>query len=103
MNSAKVPATDRYEANAIFAGACGSEDFYAGISEIAPLTIYPNPVEDELHLSSSFGKMRYKLYDIQGRILDEGSVEQDVISLPNIPPGLYFITLGDNLFRIKKQ
>ncbi|MFZ9582123.1 MAG: T9SS type A sorting domain-containing protein, partial [Crocinitomicaceae bacterium] len=104
MNTAKVPATDRFEANAIFAGACGSEDFYAGISEIAPLTIYPNPVGTAFSIQGENGEFEYTIYDIHGKQWGSGRASSgDLIHAESLNPGMYFLTSKHSVIRWIKE
>jgi len=104
MNTAKVPATDRFEANAIFAGACGSEDFYAGMSEIAPLTIYPNPVGTAFSIQGKNGEFEYTIYDIHGKQWGSGRASSgDLIHTESLNPGMYFLTSKHSVIRWIKE
>ena len=102
MNTASVPATDRYEANDLFAGACGSEDFYAAIKEISELRIYPNPVHELLHVTGTPIKTPYQIIDSQGRVRQEGTVENGTISMTTLPAGFYFLMVNEYIFRLVK-
>jgi hypothetical protein len=99
LNAAMVPATDRYEANDIFAGACGSEDFYAGITEIPGVFIFPNPAHDVLHVTGVSLNSPYQIIDVQGRVWDEGKVDTGIISLVALPAGLYLFKVNDFILR----
>jgi hypothetical protein len=103
MNAAAVPATDRYEANDIFAGACGTEDFYAGMLEQELLGIYPNPAHDVLHITGVSFNSPYQIIDVQGRVWDEGKVQTGTISLVTLPAGFYLFKVNDFILRWVKQ
>ncbi|MFN4911170.1 MAG: T9SS type A sorting domain-containing protein, partial [Flavobacteriales bacterium] len=103
MNTAIVPATDRFEANAIFAGACGSEDFYAAIKEISELRIYPNPVHELLHVTGTPINTPYQIIDTQGRVRQEGTVENGTISMTTLPAGFYFLNIGGRNYQWVKE
>lgn len=104
MNSAKVPATDRYDANEPFAGACGNEDFYANAGEILGWSIYPNPVKDQIHLSGNPGFLEYAICDIQGRTWAQGWIQgENIIDLVHLPSGLYILKLDQSMIRFIKE
>ena len=103
MNSASVPATDRFEGNDIFAGACGSEDFYTGIEEQPEIRINPNPAIDLLYVESIPEYSQYQIIDIQGRIWSEGVVLNDKrISLDKLAHGFYLLSVEGLSFRFYK-
>jgi len=63
-------------------------------------TIYPNPANDFLYLkTNSVLPFSYKIYDINGRTLQNGYVDSDFkkLSIENLRNGLYFISLSNNL------
>ena len=103
MNAAAVPATDRYEANDIFAGACGSEDFYAGVLEQERFGIYPNPVESVLHASIG-SAAAYEILDMQGRSWLRGNLNADgAIDIAYLPQGVYLLRIGEGNLRFIKS
>ncbi|MBL7813311.1 MAG: T9SS type A sorting domain-containing protein [Bacteroidetes bacterium] len=68
------------------------------------MVMYPNPAGDEIHLISGKGGMigNYTLTDAAGRMILRGTAvaESAVISLVNIPAGMYFINTntGSSVF-----
>ncbi|MFM7566978.1 MAG: T9SS type A sorting domain-containing protein, partial [Flavobacteriales bacterium] len=103
INTASVPATDRYEANDLFAGACGSEDFYAAIKEISELRIYPNPVRELLHVTGVTLNEPYQIIDTQGRVWQEGVLHEKNIIVVEIPKGFYFLNIGGRNYQWVKE
>jgi hypothetical protein len=104
MNAATVPATDRYEANDIFAGACGTEDFYAGMLEQELLGIYPNPAVVYLTVSNSEENSSYRIYDLQGRVWQQGMLDStNSIGLSSLPKGLYILSIANTTTRFIKS
>lgn len=103
MNTANIPAYDRFENNQIFAGACGSEDYYAGIFEQVAIEIYPNPAGDHLFIPSSAVNSSYSILDFQGHVWQEGMlVTTEKILLHGLPQGMYMLCLGYRNFRFIK-
>jgi hypothetical protein len=62
--------------------------------------IFPNPINRNSNLHISSGE-KYELYSVHGNKLRHGSVENKIVSLENIPPGVYYIHVkaGNELFR----
>jgi hypothetical protein len=103
MNVATVPATDRYEANDIFAGACGTEDFYAGMLEQELLGVYPNPAESVLHVMRG-GSESFEILDMQGRSWLIGNLNSDgTIEIAHLPIGVYLLRIGNSNIRFIKS
>ena len=103
MNTANVPATDRYEGNDMFAGACGSEDFYAGIAEVPGVLVYPNPVREVLHVTGVAINTPYQIIDVQGRVWDEGIIKNQIIPIQHIPAGFYLLKVNESIIRWIKE
>jgi hypothetical protein len=105
MNSAKVPATNRFEGNDIFAGACGKEDYYAGLSEGVKYAIYPNPVSATLWVRGAGQGDIFRIYDLQGRNWMEGVVTTELqpISVGYLPQGMYLWYCGGKVERFVKN
>ena len=62
--------------------------------------IYPNPTEDVLNIqSSTFENVRYTLYDAQGKLVLEGTLnaEQVPIEVSHLAPGTYSLVLSENI------
>lgn len=62
----------------------------------AVLTVYPNPTMGYLQMETDFKQeIRYRLMDISGKLIDEGSWKQqhiiDVHALPAGPYAIYFV------------
>lgn len=70
--------------------------------------VYPNPATDAIYIESLHEESRYALYDLSGRMLNSGRLDNDVkkpqrISLNGLPKGLYIlnITSGNKRKSIK--
>ncbi len=55
------------------------------------LSIYPSPVHGNLNIVADEALTFYRITNIQGVVLQQGSYPSDVISVQNIPPGLYYL------------
>jgi len=77
------------------------EIFTVGIKETELnilLTVFPNPTSDNLTLQISDynnEKLSYQLYDIQGKLLNNGQVtaQQTQINTSSLPSATYFINV----------
>lgn len=56
-----------------------------------PLTVFPIPAENILHLRGEFnpGAIQYRIFDTLGRIVQFGEIHQKMISVSQIPAGFY--------------
>jgi hypothetical protein len=64
-------------------------------SDKTELTLFPNPVKDELHIATSTKDFRYQITDIYGRkwISGTSATSQAPISCAQLPKGIYHIRL----------
>lgn len=59
------------------------------------IKLYPNPVENYLFVESHVDWMSYQLYDLQGRLLAEGSEMEQGIAVAWLKAGMYVLRLTD--------
>jgi hypothetical protein len=67
------------------------------------LSIYPNPVDRELHIAGLTGEAaRYRIMDVTGRLLQRGDVHGSVIETDALGPGLFLLLVeqGGNTQRM---
>lgn len=62
--------------------------------------IYPNPVNDILHISSD---LNYEIFNSQGKSVLIGNSNNNQIDMSNYPTGFYFIKIGDNIMKLQKK
>ncbi len=74
------------------------------------MSIYPNPVYDELQVENANPNSEYKLYNLAGTILQHGVLQysSNTIQLNTLPPGMYLLQIADSkgertVHRIIKQ
>lgn len=62
------------------------------------LSFYPNPTNDELYLKSNTAIFSYKIYTIEGKIIDTKNETTPIhtISLNQLSPGTYIIYIEQN-------
>jgi len=77
-----------------------------GIEEIVTesFKVYPNPVRNELYISSDdFQPHPYQLYSTDGRLLLQGeSQEGSPVNVSTLPTGLYILKINNSSFKINK-
>lgn len=69
------------------------------------INIYPIPAKDVLHISSPFDKLNYTLYNIDGKTIQKGTLNNKAatLNLSAINPGIYIISIeGENVSYSKK-
>lgn len=69
-----------------------------GFEKNKTISIYPNPVKNNLQLSVSDKNLldnSYQIIDINGRIISEGDIKNDVneINVSNLSKGMYFLKI----------
>lgn len=62
----------------------------------AGLNIYPNPAKDMLHINGAAVGTKYKIIDLAGRNILDGSIDNTItdISIKDLQPGMYLIELS---------
>ena len=106
MNSAKVPARDRYESNFIFAGVCGNLDFYLANENLNnhELLIYPNPSCGELVIEVPLSCINEKVYirTVTGQIIEERELSniKNTFDFTSLQSGIYFIVIKNNSYKV---
>lgn len=61
--------------------------------EMLKLKIYPNPTPGKIYLQSLTDWQDFMIYDIQGRMIQSGTVTNDMINLSALAAGVYLIQL----------
>ena len=69
----------------------------------AEFSLYPNLVVDELNISSSEPIRNVKLYDVNGRMLDNLVGLAGTYNVSHLNPGIYFVQVNDRIFRFVKK
>jgi len=59
-----------------------------------PVKIYPNPVKDMLNITYPDGVLNFKMYDVSGKLLVQGSGTQ--VDLSDFQKGVYYIKLQNS-------
>ncbi len=65
-----------------------------GIVGETTIDVYPNPVQDKLHVNlPSQEEIEYCVYDLQGKLVRNGYMEDNAISFENLHRGMYILKL----------
>lgn len=84
---------------------------FVGLEDYTPsfnISVYPNPVQDELKIESKdFKGVIYQIYDAAGKIVLEGNLENEKtqINTENLAPATYSLVLrnsNESLLKIYK-
>jgi len=79
-----------------------------GISSLQPqaISIYPNPVLDELHIEvvGNNEQIKFEVLNSMGQVVSSGNlIERTTLQTSNLSTGVYLIKLGNNkVFELKK-
>lgn len=70
----------------------------ADCKQIPPTTtqisIFPNPSKTQLFISGNrYNSLKYKIYSMDGKIVQTGQVNEDIISVKNLKSGIYSIKI----------
>ena len=69
------------------------------------VNIYPNPTQSKINLSLNFSKeVDYELFSPLGKQLMNGTFtsSNEEIDLSNLPSNIYFLKVGNQVFKILK-
>jgi peroxiredoxin len=61
-------------------------------------TFYPERVDDKIHISR---KAEFEIFNERGKLVKKG--EQEVIEVPEIPSGVYYLSIEGNVHKIFKK
>jgi len=64
--------------------------------ETERFNIYPNPSEDFVQLNSTFQLKTVEIVDLQGKIIENQSIENGQVSVKHLPKGKYILRLYGN-------
>jgi hypothetical protein len=66
--------------------------------------VYPNPVKDYMYVTTPDDKLSdVKIYDITGKMISEKKITNGQVGLQDMKPGLYFVKIGTDTFKIIKK
>jgi hypothetical protein len=65
-------------------------------SEKSDLKLFPNPVSVELNIDVPGNEGFYKIYNLSGKVVDDGVINSKTINVSDLQPGMYIIQIWDN-------
>lgn len=94
----KIASEDRYALGVnptTVVAILSEDDAVTGIVDKKEYTIqvFPNPVDKQLSIQSELVFENYLMYSFNGVLVQKGHLESNMISLQDIPPGLYYVRL----------
>jgi len=73
------------------------------IASNSDLMFYPNPVHDAMNLNPMLIGKKFRLLDIDGKLLKSGTVKYDRIDMSSMEIGLYFLVIDNELHKVFKD
>jgi hypothetical protein len=73
----------------------GNENQFKNIS------IYPNPFLDIINVNGSLLYSSFKIYSVDGKLIQEDAIKESAINVKQVPSGIYFLKLSDKENRDK--
>ena len=68
------------------------------------ISLYPNPVKNEINFKGILNKTSYKIYTIEGRLVQKGDYDPiNSINVLNLPIGMYLIKITGDTFKFQKN
>lgn len=69
------------------------------------ITLFPNPVQEVLHIQSSKDHYDFSIYDLSGKRLYQGqaSGENHLVTVAHFPKGMYYLQVGEKVSRFVVQ
>jgi hypothetical protein len=58
--------------------------------------LFPNPIVNTLYIQSGLDFKEYKLYSIQGKLIESGNIESNQKDLSHLQSGVYVLNLKIN-------
>jgi hypothetical protein len=65
------------------------------------ISIYPNPFMDIINVNGSLLYSSFKIYSVDGKLIQEDAIKESVINVKQVPSGIYFLKLSDKENRDK--
>lgn len=55
--------------------------------------VYPNPFKNKINIKGILDNVFYKMYAAEGKLIDEGKLNNSEIDFVDLPVGIYFLKL----------
>lgn len=59
-------------------------------------TIFPNPANDVLNITKVSSKSSYKIYSVDGKLINSGNVKENKVNVSKLSKGVYLITIEED-------
>jgi hypothetical protein len=76
------------------------------VSMDSDINIYPNPFNELINIELNSSEIKeFKIYSLTGKVVYEGVLETDLISvdLSNLPPNVYLLRVGNEVKKLVKK
>ncbi|MCB9225376.1 MAG: CocE/NonD family hydrolase [Crocinitomicaceae bacterium] len=73
----------------------GNNSFLQIADQGPSFNIYPNPANNELNITGITDIESYKLVDLSGKLVEQGQLNQSILSIDHLEAGVYIISLKD--------
>jgi hypothetical protein len=70
-------------------------------NQFKDISIYPNPFLDIINVNGSLLYSSFKIYSVDGKLIQEDAIIGSVINVKQVPSGIYFLKLSDKENRDK--
>ncbi len=64
------------------------------VSEESDISIYPNPVENQLTIQGAEENASYTIYKMDGQVMQKGNLNGNIISVDNMASGMYILSIN---------
>ena len=69
--------------------------------------VFPNPFVDVIHVIGNLGNAAYRIYSVDGKFIQKGTLSNTEININHVPSGLYFLEIKEKntekTFKILKK
>lgn len=67
------------------------------------ISLYPNPSDGVFNIKSNIQNLQYNLVNLQGQLLEKGSISQNKVDVSNYAQGIYFLELSNETGKLIKK
>ena len=103
MKTSKVAATERFEKENYFAGACGNPEILTLDKELkySTISVFPNPANNKMQLSGLVYPSEYYLFNSIGKTILTGIIKpEQSIDVQSLKPGIYFLRIKGQSLKV---
>ena len=78
------------------AGACGVPVLHTESQQTLKPILFPNPTTDKVYWNSDIDWLYHVVYDITGKVVQQGALYSSEVSFQNLNAGTYILALLDD-------